>query len=89
MRYIYFTGGTGYCGCDFDEYLEVPDDTPDSMLDSMAEDFAYDNGESYEHVATGWGNGWETEEEQESYYQEDCWCSWEEISEEEYLENKR
>ena len=85
MRYIHFYGGTGYCGCDFDEYLAVSDDTFDATLDSMAEDFAYDNGESYEHVATGWGNGWENEDEQEDYYQ-NCWCNWEEISKEEFEE---
>lgn len=54
----------------------------------MAEDFAYDNGESYEHVATGWGSGWESEEEQEDYYQ-NCWCNWEEISKEEFEEQSK
>lgn len=85
MRYIHFSGGTPYCGCDFDEVEEFPDDTEDSFLDQIAEDKAHDNGESFEYCATGWGEGFESEEEEESYYM-DCWCNWEEISEEEYME---
>lgn len=87
MRYIRFTGGTGYCGCDFDEVEVFDDDTPDSDIDDCADDMARDNGESFEYCATDWGEDFETEEDRDAYY-EDCWCNWEEISEEEYKEIK-
>ena len=84
-RYIYFTGGTGYCGCDFEEVMEYPDGTPDEILDIDAQEKAIDNGESFEHVATGWDDDFETDEEREDYYAE-CWCNWTEITKEEYDE---
>lgn len=87
MRYIHFTGGNNYCGCDLDEY-EKFDDITDKELDQYAEGLAQDNGESFEHVAIGWGEEFESEEEEEDYYS-NCWCKWEEISKEEYEENKR
>lgn len=88
MRYIKFTGGTGYCGCDIEEYCEYDDSITDSELDSVAEEMAYEQGETYGYVATGWGEDWECEEDREAYF-EGCSCEWEEISKEEYEENKR
>lgn len=87
MRYIHFTGGNGYCGCDIDEYVEFEGDTLDEDLDQYAADLAADNGETFSYVATGWGEDFESEQEENDYY-ENCWCNWEEVSEEEYEENK-
>lgn len=87
MRYIYFTGGNGYCGCDIDEVSVFPDDTTDEELDQYAYEMAIDNAETYEYVATGWDEGWESEEAEDLYYQ-DSYCNWVEITEEEYKEMK-
>lgn len=88
MRYIHFYGTNGYCGCDYDEYLEVEDDTPAKEIDRYSEEFAYEWAESYEYVARGWDSDWESEDERNSYY-EDAFsnANWEEITEEEFFEN--
>lgn len=86
MRYIHFTGGNDYCGCDIDEQEAFPDNVTDYELDEIAENKAIENGESFSHCATGWNEDFESEEEEEDYY-EGCWCEWEEISKEEYEEN--
>lgn len=83
MRYIRFTGGTGYCGCDIEEYIAYDDIIDDEDLDEIAEEMAYDNGESYEYVVIGWDEEWESEEDRENYFA-NCWCNWEEISKEEF-----
>lgn len=87
MRFIHFTGGNGYCGCDIDEYVAFEDGTDDIVIDMYANKLAEENGETYEYVATGWDIDWESEEEREMYY-ENCYCDWEEISEEEFEEGR-
>lgn len=87
MRYIHFAGGNGYCGCNIDEYEAFPDTASDLFLDNIANDKAYDNGETFSYVATDGGADFESEEEEANYYA-DCWCDWEEVSKEEYEENK-
>ena len=87
MRYIKFTGGTGWSGCDFEDYVAY-ENIFDEELDAIAEEYAAENGETYEYVAIGWGEDWETEQDREDYY-ENCWCEWEEISKEEFDENLR
>lgn len=86
MKYVKFEGGTGYCGCDFEEYGMYLDNITDSELDAILSDMVYENALSYEHVVTGWGEDFESEEERESYY-EDTDGSWEFVSKEEYYEN--
>ncbi len=83
MRYIKFFGGTGYRGCDFEDYLCVSDDYLDSDLDSLAQELAEDNAESYKYIARGYEDEWESEEDRLSYYG-DTYCDWEEITKEEY-----
>lgn len=83
MRYIKFSGGTGYCGCGFEEVEEFPDSASDTFLDGLASDKAYDNGESFTYCATGWGEDFESEQDEQDYY-ESCYCDWKEISKEEY-----
>lgn len=88
MRYIKFTGGTGYCGCDFEEVEAFPDSASDIFLDAVAVNKAHDNAVSLEHCATGGiDEDFETEEDREAYYA-DAYCHWEEISEEDYRELK-
>lgn len=88
MHYIHFYGSNGYCGCDYDEYLEVDDDTPVDELDRYSEEFAYEWAESYEYVATDWNESWESEEDREEYYSDAVGnANWEEITKEEFEAN--
>lgn len=85
MRYIKFTGGTEYCGTDFTLVREYDDNISEDDLDEEAAILANDTGADFEYMATGWDDGFETDEERETYY-EGCWCYWDEISKEEYDE---
>lgn len=83
MRYIKFEGSAPYCGTDFETVAIFEDDTPDGVINEYADNLAHDNGESYEYLATGWDGEFESEEDEESYY-DDCECSWTEVTKEEY-----
>lgn len=87
MRYVKFSGGNGYCGCDWEEVAIVDDDTTDWNLDQQSYDLAMDYAEGYGHVAEGYDNdtGWESEEAENEYY-EGVTSRWREITEEEYNE---
>lgn len=74
----------GYCGCDGSEVLEVENI---EEAEAYAAEGIYDYAEPYTYVATGWGEGFESEEEEEAYY-ENCTFDIEEITEEEYQEEK-
>ena len=87
MVYVKFSGGNGYCGCDFEEYEAYDHEVDDDFLNEVLDELVRDNGESFEYVATGWDNDFESEEERESYYS-NCSGSWEIITEEEYRENR-
>ena len=96
MRYIKFEGGTGFCGRDFTEFYVFEDTVKDFELDSLADEYARDNGESYLDIEDDYNicrEDFDSEEEYEdAYYQaeewyfEDCYCDWEEITREEFLE---
>ena len=72
----------GYCGCDVSEVIEV-----ETMEE--AEFYASENlrsyAESYAYAAIGWDQDFESEEEEEDYF-ENCTFDIEEITEEEYQE---
>ena len=87
MKYIKFYGGNGYCGCDFEQYEAYEDDVTEEALAEIAYDLANDNAQSYEYIATGWDEDFESEEERESYY-ENIEYGWEEVTKEEYEENQ-
>ena len=93
MFYYKITADTPYCGTEAEDYLSFEVRPTTAELDEITEDFARNNAESYEYLLTGW-NGEEfdgmTEEEQQEEldnYYADCYGGWEEITEEEYLEN--
>lgn len=94
MRYIKIYGGTGICGTDFEEYMEVSDETTDEELYELAQDMANDNASMYESSDLDEDDYDTFEEYEDAMAQEsaDFWAdvcgSWEEVSEEEYLENK-
>ena len=73
-----------YCGCNQSEVLEVENIEEAKVY---AEEAIYDYAESYTYVATGWDEGFESEEEEEAYY-DNCTFYIEEITEEEYQEEK-
>ena len=74
----------GYCGCDESEVVEVENI---EEAEVYAAEGIHDYAEPYTYVATGWDEGFESEEEEEAYY-ENCTFDIEEITEEEYQEEK-
>ena len=84
-RYIIVTRYNGYCGCDSVEYYAFPDVATNRDIDEYIDEGMYDYAQSYSHVATGWGNVWESEGAEEYYYT-NCDFYWVEISEEEAKE---
>ena len=96
MRYIKITGGTGFCGTDFVEYLQT--EMTDVELDKYCADAAHENAEQYDYMVYGWNEDVESyaesndisieeaEAEMEEYYSE-AYADWVEITEEEYNEN--
>ena len=74
----------GYCGCDESKVLEVENI---EEAEAYAAEGINDYAESYTYVVRGWDEGFESEEEEEAYY-ENCTFDIEEITEEEYQEEK-
>jgi len=89
MKYIHFFGNAGFCGTDYHEFMEFEDDTPDDVIGDLSDGFAHDNAESYEYCATGWGDEFASEEDEEEYYENaaNC-CGWEELSKKDYEDLK-
>ena len=93
MKYYKFIAETPYCGTDAEDYHSFDYEPTNAELDAMAEDFCRENAEGYEYLVSGWDNeNFEdlTEEEQQEEidnYYADCYGGWEEITEEEFLEN--
>lgn len=52
-KYYKLSGSNGYCGCDFEEYIEdeVENLTEDDLYE-MAREYSNDNAYSYEYLAT-------------------------------------
>lgn len=95
MKYYKFVADTPYCGTDYTEYYSFEDEVSETILGKMAEEIRQQNAETYEYLVFGWlvdpvedGDISEDEYEEtiDNYYS-DCTCEWEEISEEEFLEN--
>ena len=88
MKYIKFYGGNGYSGCDFEQYEVYEDeDVNEDFLNDFAEELGMDNAQSFEYIVTGWNENFESEEEREDYYG-NLEYGWEEITKEEYEENR-
>ena len=97
MRYIRMYGSTEYCGTDFEEFLCT--DLTDAQLDEYLADLVAENADQYEYMVWGWdvwsAEGYaeeaditveEAEQMKEDYFA-DAWGNWEEVSEQEYIEN--
>ena len=95
MRYIKFTASTPYCGTEEERYLVFSDNVTREELEEYADDLARENGEGFEYLVFGWdadpvGDGEMTEEEYDEAidnYYADCHCEYEDVSEEEFVEN--
>ncbi len=89
MKYVRFSGGNGYCGCDYEEYVMFDDDCPEDEIENYSIELAYQNAESFEYVETGWDSDFEDENDREMYYENALsYCGWDYCSEEEFNENK-
>lgn len=82
--FVRITYENGYCGCEESVALEVENM---EEAEAYATEGIVDYAESYEHVASGWNDDFESEEERDYYY-ENCIFRIEEITEEEYEEEK-
>ena len=90
MRYIRITGSNGYYGGDFEEVIKIDDNLTSEDIDFIAEQLTYEYAEENSYLATNWDEGFETEEEEENYFLDALdRTNWEEITEEEYLNNNR
>lgn len=81
-RYIIVTRSNNYCGCDSEECYIFPEGTSDIEIDEYIGEGMYDYAEQYDYVARGWGEDWESEEDEEAYYN-DCSFDWHEATVEE------
>ena len=98
MRYIKFTGGTGFCGEEFENYIAFEEDNiNDKFLQEYANELASDNASAYEDMERHYQidrDDFDSEEEydeaceqaQEDWYG-DIWSNWEEITKKEWEDN--
>jgi hypothetical protein len=86
MQYVRLVFDNGYCGCEEENYLAFDDECTEKDINAYAQENLQDYAESYAHVATGWDNDFEDEED-EVYYYESCYYDWDFISKEEWEEN--
>lgn len=88
MRYFEFVADTEFLGTSVSEVMALEDDEVENFpFDEYIEDMARDNAESYSYFATGYGEDWESVEEEEEYYENAQACSYyNEITEAQYLE---
>ena len=62
---------TPYCGTDMEYWVFANSDT--DICQSDLDEWTFENGQSYEYLATGWGDEFASEEERDDYYA-DCSC---------------
>ena len=93
MFYFKINAETAYCGTDIEQYYQFEEKPTDEELDELTKSVVRDNAETYEYLVSGFNDEHfedmteeEQEEELENYYQ-NCSGSWEEVTEEEFLEN--
>lgn len=54
MIYVKFICNTPYCGTESIYYQEFEEED-EKLFDEICEEYARENGESYEHLINGWG----------------------------------
>jgi len=87
MKYIKFTCSNGFCGCDETFYEKVEDNED---IDMIADEILQNDYGFAEPDGRFVGKWWDDEITDEEYdeYIENLSVNWEEISKEEYEENK-
>lgn len=97
MRYIKMVCDTDFTGTRDERYFKT--NMTDKELDNLGQELAYENAESYDYMVFGWGEtaegfaeleGVSIEEAEgmiEDYYANASYY-WEEITEEEWLDNE-
>lgn len=85
MKYYKFTATTPYCGTDRVELIESEEGLSSAEIDEMCTEYAYENGEQFTYLATGWDEDWGSEEDEENYFA-DCSCICEELTFEQWLD---
>lgn len=97
MRYIKMVVDTDFTGTRDERYIKTS--MTDKELDNLGQELAYENAESYDYMVFGWGEtaeGFaelegvsveEAEDMMEDYYANASYY-WEEITEEEWLDNE-
>ena len=81
---VKFYFGNGYVGCDQEEMMFYPKDTPARMINIDVNEWGHENADSYAYVALGWEEDY-TEEEYEDYVN-NCDWGWHDATWEEYVE---
>lgn len=92
MKYIKFTCSNGFCGCDENFYYEVEDDTDldEFAIDILENEYSFNepDGRFLTH-SSGFGDeDYDEYEEDYDEYMENLCTNWEEITKEEYEENR-
>ena len=97
MKYYRFFGNAGYSGTDYEEYFVFNDDTISTeQLEDIADGERQQLGEGYEYLATSgmYEDDYDTLEDfeeaiaqEEEWFWENVWVSFEEVTREEFLEN--
>ena len=97
MRYIKMVVDTDFCGTRDERYLKT--NYSDNMLNTLGAELAQENAESYDYMIFGWGETAESYAESEGIsieeaegmmedYYANASYDWEEITEEEWLDNE-
>ncbi len=85
MKYVRFFISNGYSGCDYIADMKFSYDPTDDELDDLCIQFCYENAESYEYVARGRYEEWESQEDRDAYYSDALYySSWLYITKEEF-----
>lgn len=97
MKYIKMVVDTDFCGTRDERYFKT--EMSDKELDNLGSELAQENAESYDYMVFGWGEDAESYAESEGIsieeaegMMEDYYANasyyWEEITEEEWLDNE-
>lgn len=90
--YYRFDASTPYSGTKTEHFVKFESAPSQGELDDMAWEYAQEVGADFEYLVTGWECN-EPEDEEEAAaideeindYYDNCYCEYEEITEEEYL----
>lgn len=83
MIYVHAEFDNGYrTGCE-DNYYEFTDEVTAEEIEQTIREDANEYFANWEYLATGWDSGFDSDEDEQEYY-DGCSYSWEYITEEEY-----